>query len=223
MQEFCFSFADIYINEIPVDYQVPFSWENEVLLTDSSTDLTAEFCEQGYETAPTLPSRSPNRPLLLPPPSHQARPPLPRYDTDYTRYGSSHSVHSVSLSSESLDNCHGMRQSNSRVQLLSSAFNSESRAKIKEAILKGRDYLMTKVQDYQQRIRSNMNNRQRDMPNKCACEPDPHSLGRRDCSHSTGNFCSTYKDILPSYEELMQLERPPDTMTGKPSFCCMFS
>lgn len=189
---------------------MPFSWENELLLTDSGTDLTAEFCEPSYGTASNLPC---HRPLLLPPPPLQVRPPLPRYDTDCTGYGSSHSVHSISVSSESLDNYHGTRQSTSRVRSLSSAFNSESRAKIKEAILKGRDYLVTKVQDYQHRIRSNMNNRQRDVLNNHTNEADPHDLTRNTFPPQSNDTClSSYKEILPSYEEVMQIERPPDTI-----------
>ena len=81
---------------------------------------------------------------------------------------------------------------------------------------------MTKVQDYQQRIRSNMNNRQRDMPNNHACETDTYDLVRSDCSQSADGFCSSYREVLPSYKELMQLERPPDTMTGKWLFCYIF-
>uniref|UniRef100_A0A0L8FW42 ITPR-interacting domain-containing protein n=1 Tax=Octopus bimaculoides TaxID=37653 RepID=A0A0L8FW42_OCTBM len=41
--------------------------------------------------------------------------------------------------------------------MLSAPFRSESRAKIKDALIRGKDYLMMKVQDYQQKIRSNMN------------------------------------------------------------------
>ncbi|XP_036361969.1 uncharacterized protein LOC115215466 isoform X1 [Octopus sinensis] len=41
--------------------------------------------------------------------------------------------------------------------MLSAPFRSESRAKIKDAFIRGKDYLMMKVQDYQQKIRSNMN------------------------------------------------------------------
>ncbi|GAB1602946.1 uncharacterized protein LOC115215466 [Argonauta hians] len=43
--------------------------------------------------------------------------------------------------------------------MLSAPFRSESRAKIKDAFIRGKDYLMMKVQDYQQKIRSNMNNK----------------------------------------------------------------
>ncbi|CAI9729380.1 Hypothetical predicted protein [Octopus vulgaris] len=126
---------DIYTNQLPFDYQYPYSLSDELIDFYEDTDA-ADRLDYYQEDSSVLWQHQLNE--------------AKNYKSHSSFQHDDSSQHFLPHSPQS-----GPLQS--KVRMLSAPFRSESRAKIKDAFIRGKDYLMMKVQDYQQKIRSNMN------------------------------------------------------------------